>query len=183
MLRAISLFSGLGGLDIGIHRAGFQVIAASDIDPLCKASYTHADSFGHASRFIVENVSALTPGRLLSGLDGNPSNIELMVGGPPCPPYSKSRFYLKNKPRGIDDPIGGETLTGYLRLLKELEPRAFLFENVAGFAYRSHPEGFQQLTRAAEYLGYEISHAVLNAADFGVPQIRQRFFMVGLKGK
>jgi DNA (cytosine-5)-methyltransferase 1 len=183
MPRCVSLFTGAGGLDIGLAAAGFRVVFATDSEPLCAESYLHPHNFGTDATFHVGNVTGVSR-KLIETVTGEGiDDLDLMVGGPPCPPYSKSRFYRKDKPRGIKDPVGDETLRGYLRLLKELRPRAFLFENVAGFAYKVHPEGFQLLSRTAERLGYKLSHAVVNAADYGVPQIRQRFIMVGLRGR
>lgn len=179
MPRCVSLFSGAGGFDIGLTRAGFEVVFASDIEPLCKRTYVHPSNFGPSARYYVGNVSDVLADKIRES-SGVLEEIDLLVGGPPCPPYSKSRFYRTDKPRGLDDPIGDETLRGYLRLLEELKPRSFLFENVAGFAYKVHRDGFDLLTTAAERLGYFVTHKVLNAADYGVPQIRQRFFMVGM---
>ena len=107
--------------------------------------------------------------------------IDLLAGGPPCPPYSKSRFYQKSKPRGLEDKVGQETMAGYLTALRLLKPRAFLLENVAGMAYKVHSEALRHLEDTAKNLGYTTNWKVLNAANFGVPQIRERFFIVGFR--
>jgi DNA (cytosine-5)-methyltransferase 1 len=110
--------------------------------------------------------------------------VDLLAGGPPCPPFSKSRFYRKEKPRALDDPVADATLSGYLRVLRTARPRAFLLENVPGLGYDIHSEALQFIEREASALGYETNWAVLNAADYGVPQIRERFFMMGsLRGQ
>jgi DNA (cytosine-5)-methyltransferase 1 len=183
MPRCVSLFTGAGGFDIGLTAAGFRVVFATDSEPLCAQTYLSPSNFGSDAVFHVGNIKDVSRDLIENAIVGSTDGLDLMVGGPPCPPYSKSRFYRTNKPRGIKDPVGEETLRGYLRLLKELSPRAFLFENVAGFAYKVHPEGFQLLSCEARRLGYEISHAVLNAADYGAPQIRQRFIMVGMRDR
>lgn len=179
----VSLFTGAGGFDVGLRAAGFDVVFATDAEPLCEATYRHPDNFGPSAVFHVGNVSGVTRALIERATGSTLDDLDLLVGGPPCPPYSKSRFHLKDKPRDTDDPMGDETLTGYLRLLEELDPKAFIFENVAGFTFKTHPNGFQRLTETARRLGYDISYSVLNAADYGVPQIRQRFIMVGLKGR
>jgi DNA (cytosine-5)-methyltransferase 1 len=107
--------------------------------------------------------------------------IDLIVGGPPCPPYSKSRFYRKEKPRALRDDLAWETINGYLDTLRLLEPRAFLLENVAGLAYKVHREALDLILRDAEEAGYRCTWRVVNAADHGVPQIRERLILVGVR--
>lgn len=177
-MKAISLFSGCGGLDLGVEQAGFNVIAANDNDP--RAARAHARNFPSVA-FHLGSVTEFTEDRVkeLVGPQ-NLGDIDLLVGGPPCPPFSKSRFYLKNKPRAMEDPIGEETITGYLNTLRWSRPRAFILENVAGMAFKVHASTVDYIIKTAESLGYDCTSRVLNAADFGVPQIRQRFFIVGI---
>jgi len=182
-MRCISLFTGCGGLDIGLAKAGFETIFATDIEPLCKETYCHPDNFGIDAIFHVGNISDVTTELIEKLSKQSIEGIDLLAGGPPCPPYSKSRFYRTEMLRGIEDPVGDETLRGYLRLLEEIRPKAFLFENVHGFAYKIHPAGFRLLQETAARLGYTTEHQIINAADYGVPQIRIRFLMVGMLGK
>lgn len=176
-LRCVSLFSGCGGLDLGLTRAGFEVVFANDNESLCAESYK-ANDFG--ANFVLGPVEDLDESHFQALLQEGP--IDLLAGGPPCPPYSKSRFYRKDKPRGLDDPVGDATLNGYLRVLRITQPRAFLFENVPGFAYKVHREALESLIDAVSELGFTTSWQVVNAADYGVPQTRERFIMVGLRG-
>lgn len=178
-LRCVSLFSGCGGLDLGLERAGFRVVLANDNDSRCAES--HRKNFRDAP-FLEDSVTTLTR-RVASNLsDGETDDdVALLAGGPPCPPYSKSRFYRKDKPRALADPVGQETVKGYLLALETFRPRAFLLENVAGLAYKVHESALQTILDAAEKLGYRYSYRVLNAADYGVPQIRQRLFVVGIR--
>ncbi len=179
-LRAVALFSGCGGLDLGLTKAGFRIDLAVDNDNLCAQSYVA--NFPQ-TRFVRESVENLTAKRLKEELgDTNSGEIDLLAGGPPCPPYSKSRFYRKEKPRALDDQLGKDTLHGYLKALAHLKPRAFLLENVPGFAYEIHRSALDLALDHAETLGYACSFQVLNAADYGVPQIRERFFLVGMLG-
>lgn len=172
-LRCISLFSGCGGIDLGVQRAGFDLVFATDSDPLCAES--HKANFDRSS-FHLGPIEALDEEHLAAVLT---EPIDLLVGGPPCPPYSKSRFYRSEKPRALDDPVGDATLGGYLNVLRIAKPRAFLFENVSGFRYKVHAEALSRLEHDAHALGYTTNWAVLNAANYGVPQIRERFFMIG----
>lgn len=172
-LRCVSLFSGCGGLDLGIQRAGFEVVFANDADALCAQSYKANLERGN---FLLGPVESITSEHMAITMR---EPVDLLVGGPPCPPYSKSRFYLSDKPRGINDPVGDATLNGYLRVLDIVRPRAFLLENVSGFRYRGQTGGLELLEEKARRLGYATNWAVLNAADYGVPQIRERFIMLG----
>lgn len=162
---------------MGLQRAGFQHVFATDLDPHCAQSYT-ANLPGVP--FWTGGAAHLTPELIAEMAGVKAGEIALLAGGPPCPPFSKSRFYRKDKPRALDDAVGQETIGGYLRILEALKPRAFILENVAGLAYKVHESALKEvLSRAAE-AGYELSHKVINAADYGVPQMRERFFVVGM---
>jgi len=176
-LTAVSLFTGCGGLDLGMHEAGFEILVANDLEPLCKDSYEQ--NFPDVS-FHLGSVRDLKPA-LLRRLSEKATSgaVDLVFGGPPCPPFSKSRFYRKEKPRALGDPSGLETLTGFMEVVQRLKPTAFLLENVPGFAYKVHDDALQYVAQWATRLGYTLSQDILDAAEYGVPQHRQRFFMVG----
>jgi DNA (cytosine-5)-methyltransferase 1 len=176
-MLCVSLFSGCGGLDIGVTNAGFDVVLANDNDSFCRESYLLNNP---NTIFHLGSVSDLTENALFEYLGSDINTIDLLVGGPPCPPFSKSRFYRKEKPRGIDDPVGFETLSGYFDVLEILKPRAFLLENVPGMQYKVHNDAFDYIKGCASGLGYKCVSKVVNAANYGIPQIRERFFMVGL---
>lgn len=174
----VSLFSGCGGLDLGLERAGFRTVFATDLDPYCAESYAvnfpDVPFWVGAARDLDSNrINEMSP-------DTASAQIDLLAGGPPCPPFSKSRFYRRDKPRALDDSVGEETIEGYLRILEALRPKAFLLENVAGLAYKIHQSALRLIVQRAERAGYRISSQVINAADYGVPQIRERFFVVGM---
>lgn len=178
-MKAVSLFSGCGGLDLGLERAGFRIALANDITPRCAES--HAANRPDTP-FYLGSVEDLTTRRLKSLLGSDFDDIDLVAGGPPCPPFSKSRFYRKDKPRALKDPVGEVTMNGYLSVLKSLRPTAFLLENVPGLAYRVHRDALDHILERAGKLGYTCVWQVINAADYGVPQIRERFFLVGMRG-
>lgn len=177
-MKAVSLFSGCGGLDLGMERAGFEVIFASDLDSYCASSYAlnfpkvpfYQGTAGDLSKELLAKVS----------LGATLGQVDLLVGGPPCPPFSKSRFYRKEKPRALEDEVGEETINAYLTVLEAVRPRAFILENVAGLAYKVHNSALKLILDTAEQLGYDIASRIINAADYGVPQMRERFFVVGM---
>lgn len=175
-LTCASLFSGCGGLDLGLRRAGFDVVFAEDIDRHCAES--HRANFPDTP-FHQGSITDLSSETFWDSARAPEHQIDLLAGGPPCPPYSKSRFYRKEKPRALGDPVGWESINGYLKALDFIRPRAFLLENVPGLAYTVHADALTLIRETAEGLGYRVEHRVLNAADYGVPQIRERLFVVG----
>jgi DNA (cytosine-5)-methyltransferase 1 len=178
-MRCVSLFSGCGGLDLGLERAGFTIILA--VDNWSRAAESHAVNRPDTP-FYRGSVTDLTASLMKKLSHGETAKgVDLLAGGPPCPPYSKSRFYRKSKPRGLNDAVGEETLAGYLKALRLLKPRAFLLENVAGMAYKVQDQALKLVEATADELGYSHVWRVVNAANYGVPQIRERFFMVGMK--
>lgn len=173
----ISLFSGGGGFDIGCSMAGYQVIFSTDIEPICKeTSLLNLNS--HSTYFHTSCVSEVSEGLIKEVTGFGRGDIDLLTGGPPCPPFSKSRFYCEDKPRGIMDPLAQLTIGSYLRLVDELRPRSLIFENVFGFVYKPQQEAFHMLLSSLKELGYICDWKVVNSADYGVPQIRERFVLV-----
>lgn len=175
-LTCISLFTGCGGLDIGLEAAGFKVVAATDIDDTC------AESYGRnypKTPYIVRSIGQVSTQELLDAANLKMGELDLLAGGPPCPAFSKSRFYRTDKPRALDDPVAKETVGGYLRILEEARPRAFILENVRGLAYGVHREALDHILDTAKRLGYKTNWQIVNAADYGAPQIRERCLVLG----
>jgi len=172
--RLVSLFSGVGGIDAGFHAAGFSTVFATDIwDKACESfSLNFPDT--EVSAKSIEQVDF---GRVLKRY----GEIDGLVGGPPCPSFSKSRFYRKELDRGISDATGHLTVSNYFRALKVLRPKFFFFENVHGFIYKPHKASLDYVTEESVRLGYNITHRVVNSADYGVPQTRERFICIGVR--
>ncbi|MBK8615367.1 MAG: DNA cytosine methyltransferase [Flavobacteriales bacterium] len=175
-LKCISLYSGCGGLDLGIERAGIAVVFGLDNAP--NAAKSHAINFP-ASVFLTNRIGAIRSQDILEATGLKADRITLLAGGPPCPAFSKSRFYRKDFPRALQDPVAAETVLGYLRILEDIRPPLFLLENVKGLAYGVHREALDHILDTAARLGYKTQWKVLNAADYGVPQIRERCFVLG----
>ncbi len=179
-LAAISLFSGAGGLDAGVESAGFSVRAALEYDRDSACSLRA--NFPHAA-VVEQDIGDVSTRDILAAAGLGRGDATLLVGGPPCTPFSKSGNWLEYKRSG-QDPTA-RLLDHYLRMLVEVRPRAFLMENVFGLAYRNHNQGwFAHFRQTCERHGYNVAYQVLLAADYGIPQKRQRLFVVGaLDGK
>lgn len=180
MISVVSIFSGGGGIDLGFEKAGFDVIYATDFwDKACDTLKYNAKINGHTHKKVeCKDIRQVDFKAILK--ENNLDRIDCFVGGPPCPAYSKSRFYLKDKKRALEDE-SSFTLYNYFRGLEELNPKVFFFENVNGFVFKPHQAAFDLLKSEADRLGYDITYKVINSADYGVPQTRQRFICVGIK--
>lgn len=172
--KIVSVFSGVGGIDFGFEKAGFETVFATDIwDRACESLEVNFPK----SEVVCETIENID----FKKIKKKHRTIDGLVGGPPCPPFSKSRFYRKEKGRGIDDEDGFMTVSNYFRAVEELNPKFFFFENVHGFVFKPHQSALEFVESESERLGYKIFHKVVNAADYGVPQTRQRFICIGVK--
>lgn len=177
----ISLFSGAGGLDLGAAQAGFHIASAVEING--DAADTLEKNFhSEAVTVIRDDITTVSTEDLLArGGFKNGERPRLLIGGPPCTPFSKSGFWLDWKRKGLDP--AASLLQEYTRVLAEARPRAFLLENVYALTYnntQSRP-AFDRLRREIDEAGYDCNWAVLNAADYGVPQARPRLIMLGVE--
>jgi len=177
---AISLFSGAGGLDLGVEAAGYRVTAAVEHDP--DAALTMGKNFHHLASPVIRRDILNTPTREIlqcAGLKAG-QRPDLLVGGPPCTPFSKSGFWLEWKRAGLDP--DASLLQAYTRVLAEAKPRAFILENVYALTYKNKASrpAYERLLREISDAGYSFDAKVLNAADYGVPQVRPRLFIVGV---
>lgn len=181
---AISLFSGAGGLDLGAEQAGFQVAAAVERDPDAAATLEKNFS-GLVSPVIRKDILDVTTAEILAAAGLSKSSTpELLIGGPPCTPFSKSGFWLDWKRDGLDPTAS--LLQTYTRVLREARPQSFVLENVYALTYnnRASRPAYDRLRREIDEAGYHGLFMVLNAADYGVPQARPRLFIVGVpKGR
>jgi DNA (cytosine-5)-methyltransferase 1 len=181
---AISLFSGAGGLDLGVEQAGYHVAAAVEMNH--DAADTMEKNFpGLVSPVIRQSILDVPTKEIIraAGLKGR-ERPDLLVGGPPCTPFSKSGFWLEWKRAGLDP--DASLLQAYTRVLAEARPRAFILENVYALTYnnKASKPAFERLLREIDQAGYVCNYEVLNAADYGVPQLRPRLFVVGVpKGR
>ncbi|MCI9003682.1 MAG: DNA cytosine methyltransferase [Lachnospiraceae bacterium] len=173
-IRTLSLFSGAGGLDIGFHDVGFEIVESVEIESkFCKTLELNS---GKGKRFENSKVNCIdineyTPHHL--------GNIDFIIGGPPCQTFSAAGRRA-NGVLGTTD-ARGILFKEYVRLLKELEPVGFLFENVYGIIGAQRGEAWKEILKSFSEVGYRLYYRIVDAADYGVPQHRERLIIVGLK--
>lgn len=169
----IDLFAGAGGLSLGFEQAGFDIVAAVEIDPVHCA--THEYNFPHSTT-ICASVVNLTGKDIRQRAELGLADIDVVFGGAPCQGFS-----LIGK-RAFDDPRN-HLVFHYVRLVQELQPKYCVFENVKGLTLGKHAEFLDELIKALDVAGYDVllPYRVLNAADYGVPQDRKRLFLIGTR--
>ena len=181
-LPAISLFSGVGGLDLGASRAGFDVRAAVEFDRDSAASLRANLHPDRPEAVFERSIIGLDSAEILERAGLKAGEPALVVGGPPCTPFSKSGNWLEYKRLGNDP--DASLLDEFARVVEEALPAAVLMENVWGLAYNNHnAKSLSRLVGRLEAAGYRIRYEVLNAADFGIPQLRKRLILYGMLGE
>ncbi len=180
--KVISLYTGAGGLDYGFEAAGFDTAVAVEMNHDSCETLRANRRWGVIERDILQVPSSeiLKVGGLKKG------EAAVLIGGPPCQPFSKAGYWSKGDALRLDDPRAA-TLSAYLRVLEDTTPAAFLLENVEGLAYRGKDEGLRLLLDAIAGINkrtkskYRPRFEVLNAAEHGVPQLRKRVIMVAAR--
>lgn len=181
-LKAISLYTGAGGLDFGFEAAGCDTVAAVELDHDCCRTISTNRSW----RVLEGDIGRIESSEILNAAAAAPGEIDLLVGGPPCQPFSKSGYWVSGDAKRLLDPRAS-TIGAFLRVLRETRPRAFMMENVEGLGYRGKSEGLDLISKVIAEINeatdscYHPCVSVLNAADFGVPQVRRRLFVVASK--
>jgi len=169
----VDLFAGAGGLSLGFEQAGFDVAAAVEIDPIHCA--THEYNFPQTST-ICASVVDLTGAKIREVSGIGEKQIDVVFGGAPCQGFS-----MIGK-RVLDDPRN-QLVSHYVRLVRELQPKYCVFENVKGLTLGKHAQFLKELIEELECSGYQVllPYSVLNAAKYGVPQSRERLFLIGAR--
>ncbi len=169
-LRAIDLFSGCGGLTLGLKKAGFHVIGAIEIDPL--AVETYKENHPHVQVWH-QDIRRLPAVQVMKKLKLIPGQLDMLAGCPPCQGFSRITT-LNGRYRSTDP--RNDLVFEFLRFVRVLRPKTIMMENVPGLAKNWR---LRRLVRSLEGLGYQSNTAVLDAADYGVPQRRKRFILLG----
>lgn len=167
-ISLVTLFSGIGSVEYALKRCGLksEILAACDIDPNVKKSY-------FANYDILEDrwyddVTKLD----CTHLEGK---VDLLVGGSPCQSFS-----VAGKRVGLND-ARGTLFYEYARCVKECQPKVFIYENVKGLTTHDNGKTFEVIKEIFESLNYNFYYKVLNSKDYGIPQSRNRIFVVGFK--
>lgn len=180
-IQSIGFFSGAGGLDIGAQLAGSKVISSLDFDLDSVKTLKSNKYFNHTHHFHkdIKDIDASLYKEILK--KNNPEKL-ILIGGPPCQPFSKAGYWKKHENRlGSDDPRN--MIGNYLRLIEEIKPDGFVLENVESLLHPKNIEAVEKLEEAIEKLGYYHIKFRANSADFGIPQKRKRVFFIASKNK
>ncbi len=177
MLKSLSLFSGCGGLDSGVFQAGFTPLALAEIDPHATKTLSHWLEQKGLNIPIFSDVTQLNPFSLLEQLGLQVGELDLLLGGSPCQSYS-----LIGQRASLEDERG-QLLFEFVRLARVLQPKVILMEQVKGLLSAPGLAGerggaLAVLMSKLEEIGYTVRFQVLNTAHFGVPQLRERLFLV-----
>ena len=180
-LTAISLFSGAGGMDIGVQQAGFTILSCLELDKNCCETLRENISRENRKTIVYAgDIKEVAPVQLLKYLGYNPGEVDLLFGGPPCQAFSQ----IGKKQSLLDE--RGLLLFQMVRYAKVIQPRAIMIEQVKGLLTAKDLSGkrggvFEQFINELEELDYVPKWRVMLAADYGVPQLRERVFIVATK--
>lgn len=180
----VSLFSGAGGLDLGLEAAGFSIRLCVELDADARGTLAlHERPLSNPG----DVHALLDAGTLLSQAGVSRGGVTLLAGGPPCQPWSKSGYWVDGATKRLGDPRSS-TLGAYMKVVEDLLPEVLLLENVRGLALSGKDDAMgllrEDLERVNNLYGTRYRPAVLhlNAADYGVPQIRERLFVIAHRG-
>ena len=180
-IKALSFFSGCGGLDIGCHLAGVEVVSSMDFDPACIKTLSANPLFKKTNVSLgdITESKGTDYSKIIN--ESRPDKL-IVIGGPPCQPFSKAGYWVGNDTRqGVNDPrnMMGE----YLRVIEEIRPDGFLLENVESLLHPTNKSAVEFIIERINKLGYHFTLVRANALDYGVPQKRKRVFFVASKNK
>ena len=164
MLKTVALFAGCGGLDLGFKNAGFNIIWANDNNKKVESTYryNHKDT-----ELIIKSLVDIKSEEI--------PECDIIIGGPPCQSWS-----LAGAMKGKED-SRGQLFYEYVRVIKDKRPMAFVAENVKGIVSKAHIESFNEIVDMFKESGYTVTYKLVNAKDYGVPQDRERVFIVGIR--
>jgi len=168
---AVDLFAGAGGMTLGFEQAGFDVLAAVEIDPIHCATHEYNFPFW---KVFCQDIATLKGLEIRRDSEIGDREIDIVFGGPPCQGFS-----LMGK-RAFDDPRNS-LMFHFIRLVDELQPKYFVLENVPGLTVGKHRQFITEIIDKLQSQGYQVieSYQVLNASYYGVPQDRSRLFILG----
>lgn len=168
---AIDLFSGAGGISLGLESAGFRVLMATDVSETCEHTYSRNSP---DTPFLRGDIRDLTPSLVRSRAKIRQGELDLLIGGPPCQGFSIIGSRVVHDPRN-------DLFRDFMRLAGALRPKCMVIENVPGLATLARGAILEEVLNGYSELGYSVRFAELLAAQYGVPQMRWRMFFVGFR--
>lgn len=183
-LNLVGLFAGIGGIEAGFVNADFTVVSANELDDYAARTYV----LNHEHKLVVGDIAELTASEANTDSQGREHRIDILAGGFPCQPFS-----VAGHRRGFDDDRGN-VFWEIHRLISELKPRVVFLENVKNLVGHDGGRTFETIAQALEgkttspkglklESGYQVKSAVLNAKDFGIPQNRERIYILAFRDK
>lgn len=169
--NVIDLFSGCGGFSFGFEQAGYKILLGVDIwqEALKTFKKNHKDS-----KVLEADLSLLPTEKILNKCNVSKQDIDVIIGGPPCQGFSLSGFRQEDDPRN-------QLYKSFVRVVKDIQPKAFVMENVPGLVKLFKGKAKDEIISHFESIGYNVTYKILMASEYGVPQNRKRVFFVGLK--
>ena len=180
---SLSLFSGAGGMDIGVKNAGFNILAEIEMDKYCCQTLRASVEKEKKETLVLEtDIKNVNPEELIKKLNIKPKELDLLFGGPPCQPFS-----LAGKQKALND-IRGPLLFEIIRFAEIFKPKVIFIEQVKGLLSAKGNEGrkgevFELFIKELEKINYTSKWQICCAADFGVPQLRERVIIIATYGK
>jgi DNA (cytosine-5)-methyltransferase 1 len=172
--KVVSLFTGAGGLEIGLEAAGFETAAYVEIDQDCRKTIAknRGWTFVDTGRGDIRSTKSVD---ILAAANAKPGEIAIVSGGAPCQPFSNIG---KRDGTQSED---GNLFQDFIRVVRDLRPQAFIFENVSAIAGAKHAAVLETISSNAKRIGYGVALRILNSADYGVPQRRRRLIAIGIR--
>ena len=171
--NSISLFSGIGGFEFGMRDIGFKFHASLEFDSDCVFTLNNNQETSLGYKILPIDITAVQPDSFYVG------PVDYIVGGPPCQSFSAAGRRAGGVP-GIED-ARGTLFWYYCQYVRHFAPKAFVFENVRGILSSKGGEDFKLICHSFKEVGYDLYWRVLNSADYGVPQFRERLYLVGIR--
>lgn len=186
MISALDLFAGAGGFSVGMENAGFNIIAAVEFNPKIAETYRYnhknttliVDDITNVSASKEDPLSKISLNNIKDIFDKKNAKCDIIFGGPPCQGFSMSGYRIRNKIPFLEDKRN-LLFKEFIRMVKFLNPKVFVIENVPGILNYDNGSVKNEIFETFNNLGYDIEAKVLCAADYGVPQLRNRAFFIG----
>jgi DNA (cytosine-5)-methyltransferase 1 len=172
----VDLFAGCGGVGLGFHEAGFETILANEMHPDPAETYRKNLLTRNEQRMVVGSIQKVLTNKHLDQLGMKQFETDCVAGGPPCQGFSNAGPNIASDPRN-------QLYREYLRVVRKIKPKSVFFENVPGFSTRYGLNLQEHLVKSLEKMGYLVASGKVFSCFYGVPQLRERFILIGIHKK